>query len=110
MAIKHARFQARGKILGTALNSATYQTVFSADDDILLLMIFNTCNQPILVSLTGGPTAGVAASAVDHFELDGESFILDMRTSSRHIKKPIIMAKRVSATPTQGSLRISVVY
>lgn len=109
MAIKHARFQARGKVAGTAL-TATYQTVFTADDDLLLLMVFNTCNQPILVSLTDGAAAGVAASAVDHFELDGEGFILDMRTSSRHIKRPVIMAKRVSATPTSGSIRVSVVY
>lgn len=96
---KHATIPAYGELQGTAL-TGSYQIVISPDDDVLILFIFNSCNQPIIVSLDNGVT--------DQLKLDAECLTIDLRASSRSLGKPIVKAKHAGVVPTSGSLRVTV--
>jgi hypothetical protein len=95
-----ASFPAKGEVAGTAL-TGTYANVFTAASDLSLLMIFNSCNQPIVISLDAGVT--------DHFELgNGQSMTIDAGMNSRHIASGTdIRAKHDGVVPTSGTLNIS---
>lgn len=96
--MKHTVFAPRLKVNGTALTTSFAQ-LGSFTDDVDILMVFCSCNQPIQISLDGTTV---------HFELEGEPFVLDLKTNNRQIKaSTIFWVKAVSAIPTAGTLRIS---
>lgn len=96
--MKHTVFGPRLKVLGTAL-TASFVPVGSFTDDIDILMMFCSCNQLVQISLDNSTV---------HFELDGESLVLDLKTNNRQIKASTIFYARATSTiPTSGSLRIS---
>lgn len=96
--IKHAEIPARGKLDCSSV-TASYAEVSTFDDDLRLLFVFNTLNQPVIVSLDGGVT--------DHFELDEEGFDIDLRAGSMALAKPTVSVKAVSTLPTDGSIRVT---
>lgn len=101
MAFKqHASIPAVSKILGTAI-TGSYQTVATFQDDVFLLLIFNSCDEPIHISLDGGTTT--------QLELEGENVAIDLRSNEVGVKTPTIQVKAVSSIPTAGSLRITAV-
>lgn len=97
-----ATFPARGKISGTAL-TGTYANIFTAASDLRVLFVYNTCDQPILVSLDAGVT--------DHFEFDArEGTAIDFTQNGRHLANTTdIRVKHAGVVPTDGSIRISAV-
>lgn len=96
--IRHSIMFARSAIAGTALTGA-YQQIVAFADDLRLLMVFNSCDKPIFVSLDGGVT--------NHFEIETECFTIDFRALDMALRKPTISAKHSGVVPTSGSLRIS---
>jgi len=97
---QHAYIPSVQKISGTSLTTS-YQEMATFDDDLFQLLILNSCNRPIVISLDGGVT--------DQFELDGDDLILDMRANQIAIARPSIQIKALSEIPTSGSVRISAV-
>lgn len=95
---KHVVIPAYGKIVGATL-TGVYQTVYTAADDLVIIFIFNTCNQPIIVSLDGGVT--------NHFELDQEGFDIDLRAATYLLGKPTVSVKHAGVAPTSGSVRVT---
>jgi len=98
-----ATLQARGKIVGAAL-TGTYATLLTAGGDLRIIQLFNSCDQPILISLDGGTTG--------HFELDAqEQFSLDLAAAQRHVATGVVIsAKHDGVAPASGSVRVSVIY
>lgn len=97
---QHAKIPAYAKIDGTALTSS-YQSIVSFVDDVFLLYVFCTCNQPVVISLDGGVT--------DQFELCQESVTIDVRANDVGLANPNIQAKALSAVPTSGNIRITAI-
>lgn len=93
-----ATFQSMGSVAGTAL-TGTYQTVLTLTADAVCLVVLNTCNNTILVSLDGGTS--------DTLRLEsGESLTLDFGTNGRRVSSgATIQAKHAGAAPTQGTIR-----
>lgn len=98
--IKHAVIPERGKIIGASL-TGSYQTILAPDDDLRAIFVFNSCNQPILLSLDGGIT--------DHYELDGEGFDVDFRALGLALEKPTISARHMGQVPSSGSIRVTAI-
>lgn len=93
---------AYGAINGTAI-SGTYQTIFTATFDLVILQIFNTVNEDTIISLDGGTT--------DHYKLPaGTSFVLDFTANDARLSKPIVQVKKVSATPTSGFMSVTGIH
>ena len=95
---KHVVIPAYGRIDGTAI-TGSYQTVITATNDCYSIQVFNTCDNPIILSMDGGTT--------EHYELDGEGFHIDGRANDFQFGKPTIQVKHAGSAPTQGSLRIT---
>lgn len=96
--IKHAVIPARLKISYADI-TGSYTLLGTFDDDLRLLMGFNSCNKPIIISLDNGLT--------DHFELEGEGFVIDFRSVSLCLEKPTIVVKHAGVAPTEGSFRVT---
>ena len=94
----HATISPFGELVGASL-TGSYQTVTSTTDDVLVVTVFNSCNKPIILSLDNGVT--------DHFKLDKESFVLDLRSNDRQVKSITCRAKHAGVAPTSGSIRIT---
>lgn len=96
-------FQARGKIVGASL-TGTYATLLTAAGSLRVIELFNSCDQPIMISFDNGVT--------DHFELDAqEQFSIDLAAAGRHIAAAtVISAKHAGVTPASGSVRCSAQY
>jgi hypothetical protein len=103
MGKKPAIIDAHREIEGTAL-TATYADVGAVmASDAHLVLMFNTCNDTILVSLDDGTT--------NHLKLDAsESLSLDLKSSQLVLEKGVqIQAKHDGSAPTSGSLRITII-
>jgi len=97
---QHANIPAVTKLAGTAL-TGSYQTIATFQDDVFMLFIFNSCDEPVQISLDGGTTT--------HFELENESVAVDLRSNEVGFKTPTIQVKALSSVPTSGSVRITAV-
>jgi hypothetical protein len=96
-------FKPRLKIDGTALTSSYQQIFAGAESRATILLILNSCDQTIFLSL---PKKGVGAATDDHFELGaGESFVLDIGANGDFSQNEI-WAKHGGVVPTSGTLRI----
>lgn len=95
-----ASFQSAGEIAGTAL-TGSYATVLTLNADAVCLVILNSCNNTIYVSLDSGTS--------DTLKLEsGESLTLDFGTNGRRVASgTTIQAKHAGAAPTQGTIRVS---
>jgi len=103
MAKKPAIFDAYREIEGTALTASHANVGAVMGSDVHVLLLFNSCNNTILVSLDGGTT--------DTLKLDAsESVSLDLKNSKLVLASGVqIQAKHDGSAPTSGSLRITAI-
>lgn len=102
MAIKHLEFDLYGYIAGASL-TADYQDVLALSDDADVLLVFNTCDQAILLEVP-------SKLSTQEVRLPARaSFTIDCRTNSKRIARGTIRAKHAGGVPTTGELSITAV-
>lgn len=91
---------ARGKIAAASLTTS-YATLLTMGGDARVLHLYNSTDQPVLISLDNGST--------DSIELDaGESKALDYYANGLSLTSSTIKAKYVSTQPSVGSVRAEI--
>jgi hypothetical protein len=102
-ATKAATFQAEGSLNGVSL-TGSYQTVATAAGNVRIVVIRNTCNQEIVLSLDSGSS--------DTFTLDeGDTITLDLGVNGRHLTNAVtVRAKHAGTVPTAGKIRVTLIY
>jgi hypothetical protein len=100
VSVSNIAYTAKGKIAGGDL-TGTYATLLNPSSDLKVLLLMNSCNDTILVSLDGGST--------DSLELEAyESVAIDLATSGLKFDNGVnISAKHAGAAPTAGTIRAS---
>jgi hypothetical protein len=93
--------QKKGKITCSAL-TGSYATLVSVTFNTCIVLVFNSCDNTLLLSLDSGTT--------DFAELEaGESLGLDLCANGRHVASGVtIQAKHGGVAPTAGTLRASI--
>ena len=91
-----------GTILGTNLTGA-YATALTLSADVAILLIRNTCNQEILVSMDG---------STDHFTMaQGDQISIDFKANYRKLSSgATIKAKHAGVAPTAGKIKVTAIY
>jgi len=88
---------ARGKIAAASLTNA-YTTLLTMGGSARALHLYNSTDQPVLITLDNGTT--------DSVELDaGESYVIDYAMNGMSLTSSTIKAKYVSTAPSVGSVR-----
>lgn len=96
-----ATIPSRGKIAAASLTN-TYASLLSMGGAAKIIALFNSTDQPVLISLDNGTT--------DSVELDAyESLTLDLVAAGLTVASSTISAKYVSTAPSVGSVRANVV-
>lgn len=90
-----ATFQAGAQLAGTSL-TGTHQTLITASADSVNLLLLNSTDEDITISLDGGTT--------DHYFLSpGQSFSLELANQGRHIANgTVIQVKHDGTAPSTG--------
>lgn len=88
---------ARGKIAAASL-TGSYATLLTMGGSARALHLYNSTDQPVLITLDNGTT--------DSVELDaGESYVIDYAMNGMILTSSTIKAKYVSTAPSVGSVR-----
>lgn len=90
--IQRANPRPLSEIAGASL-TGSYQTVYTASDDVIILLVTNTCDEDIYVSLDGGTT--------DHYKLSSSNtgFVIDYTSNSLRLPKPTVSVKHAGVLP-----------
>ena len=97
--IQRAAPKALSEIAGASL-TGSYQDVYTASDDVIILVVTNTCDQDIYISLDGGTTTHLKLSS------DNKGFVLDYSSNLLRLPKPTVSVKHAGVLPS-GWLAVS---
>ena len=93
--------QKLGKLTCSAL-TGSYATLVATTFVTCTLLVYNSCDQTVLISLDGGTTGFLELEA-------GEGSALDLCANGRHVASGVnIQAKHGGVVPTAGTLRASI--
>lgn len=106
MSIRHLRFDNSASVaFGSLTNS--YVDLLALSDDVDILIIYNTTNAAVLLSIP----SGIVSNAVVYKDIRmpaSSSMAIDCRTNAKRICKGTIQVKYVSA-PTSGEVTVTAV-
>lgn len=95
----HAFVGGSATVVGTAI-TGTYASLLTATDDAVLVVIQNTCNQPLQITFDGGDTDFDLLCAAD--------VTLDLRTNNMVFPSPDIRIRHTGTAPTRGDLAVAI--
>jgi hypothetical protein len=99
MSLKHLTFDPSGTVLFGDMTGA-YQTALGLTDDLDILFVFNTTDQPLWLRLPSG-------RATQELRVpNNSSFVIDCRTNSKRIAKGLIEVKHTGVVPTLGEFTV----
>lgn len=103
MAIKHALFQDSG-VTPFGSVTANFSTLLALDNDCDVLHLFNTTNEPAVISLPNE----LPYPASNIFLDKGCAVSFDFRSNSKRIAKGTLRVKAYASLPTSGYVSVTV--
>lgn len=101
MALRHATFEFGAILPGTSI-TGSYQTIFTATQDLDFLSIGSTCDVNLLLRVPSVLLSGVVTTAELPI-LARQAFIIDLRSFGKRLAAGAIEVKHAGVAPTSGS-------